>query len=113
MALSKAPFNLPLNSDGFIDHKSIYKIIHGELRQPFGVLDEMTVRDVAWMLEGSIDNKKDYFEMVSYSVKVAMASIYQGRDIRLFDEDNQENIEVTEESRAEDLSYLEDKFGSL
>lgn len=85
------------------------------MKQPYGVLDDMTALDVAWMLEGNLENKKDFFEMVSYSVKNAMASIYQGKDYKLFGENDTDEVDTapTVEQRQEDLAYLQQKFGEL
>lgn len=66
------------------------------------------------MLEGNLESKKDYYEMVSYAVKTAMASIYQGKDLKMFGSDEvAQDDKLTEEKRTEDIAYLEERFGEL
>lgn len=116
----KTPFLLPRTEDGFIDYKSIFQTIYTDLKQPYGTLDDLTVQEVSWLLQGNLENKKDHYEMISYAMKVAGASIMSGKDIRLFEEESQEESiekddeELTQrEKREQDLVYLEDTFGEL
>lgn len=88
--------------------------MYSDLKQPYGVLDDMSVVEVVWMLEGNLENKKDYYEMVSYAVKNAMVSVHQGKDMKLFGgSEEADSQRITEEQRNEDLNHLENTFGGL
>ena len=120
MEVSQTPFLLPRNEDGFIDYKGIFKIIYTDLKQPYGTLDDLTVQEVSWLIEGHLEYKKDNYEMVSYAMKTAMASVMSGKDIRLFENEIEvENKDTVgeqispREKREKDLAYLKETFGEL
>src|SRR5699024_3976002 len=103
------PFLLPRNKKGFIDYQGVFKVIYGTLKQPIGTLDVLTVQEVSWLIEQSEVEKKDYYEMVSYSVKNAMVSVMSGKDQRMFkDESEREKEEesFTKEDRVKELNEL-------
>lgn len=82
-------------------------MIYGTLKQPIGTLDVLTVQEVSWLIEQSEVEKKDYYEMVSYSVKNAMISVMSGKDQRMFKEESEEENEVfTKEDRVKELNEL-------
>lgn len=101
------PFLIPINNQGFIDYQGVFKAIHGTLNKPIGTLDVLTVQEVSWLIEQSESEKKDYYEMVSYSVKNAIASVLSGKDMKMF-EDNVEKEEklFTKEDRVKELNEL-------
>lgn len=104
---NQAPFLIPINNQGFIDYQGVFKVIHGTLNQPIGTLDVLTVQEVSWLIEQSETEKKDYYEMVSYSVKNAMVSVLSGKDQRMFEEESEEENEVfTKEDRVRELNEL-------
>lgn len=117
--VSKTPFLLPKKKDGYIDYKAVFSIIYTDLKQPYGTLDNLSVEEVSWMIQGNIDNKKDFYEMISYAVKNAGVSVLSGKDTRLFEEEKTEVKEDKKESlsprekRNKDLAYLENTFGEI
>lgn len=112
--VAETPFRIPRNKSGFIDYEGIFKIIYTELRQPYGVLDKLSVREIVWLVEGHLEYQKNYFEILTSSTKIAGASILSGKDLKLFDdvEEKEESI-ITKESREEDLDYISKQFGEI
>ena len=103
------PFLLPRNKKGFIDYQGVFKVIYGTLKQPIGTLDVLTVQEVSWLIEQNQVDQKDYYEMVSYSVKNAMISVMGGKDVKMFeDESEREKAEegFTKEDRVKELNEL-------
>lgn len=75
-----------------------------------GILDDLTVQEVSWFIEQSEENQKDYYEMVSYSVKTAIISVMNGKDVKMFEEDKTETQKMTETEREQELDVLRNKF---
>lgn len=101
------PFLLPRNKKGFIDYQGVFKVIYGTLKQPIGTLDVLTVQEVSWLIEQNQVDQKDYYEMVSYSVKNAMVSVMSGKDQKMFGEESEEeNESFTKEDRVKELNEL-------
>lgn len=104
---NQTPFLIPTNNQGLIDYQGVFKVIHGTLNQPIGSLDVLTVQEVSWLIEQSEMEKKDYYEMVSYSIKNAMVSVMSGKDMKLFEEESKEETEsFTEEDRENELNEI-------
>lgn len=118
--VKETPFLLPRRKDGFIDYKSIFQIVYTDLKQPYGTLDQLSIEEVSWMIQGNMENKKDHYEMISYAMKTAGVSIMSGKDVRLFDEEVEaEKKEIKSDrlsprdKRERDLAYLEETFGEI
>lgn len=107
------PFWLPLDKRGFINHKAVFQVVYVELKQPYGVLDDMGLKEVSWLIQGNEESKKDYYEMVSYAVKNAMVSVNKGKDYKLFEDNNSEESKLTKEERETELAYLKNTFNGL
>lgn len=84
-----------------------------ELKQPYGVLDDLSVPEVSWLIQGNEENKKDFYEMVSYSVKNAMISVKSGKDRKMFDDLNNEDKKLSKEDREKEMAYLKNTFKEL
>lgn len=97
-----------------IDQKAVYKVIYIDLQQPYGVLEDMEAYEVSWLIEGNLEAKEDYYEMISYAVKNAMVSVNKGKDYRLFeDKRNKNNSKLTQQKREEEIAQLVNTFGKL
>ena len=83
-------------------------MIYGTLKQPIGTLDVLTVQEVSWLIEQNQVDQKDYYEMVSYSVKNAMISVMNGKDIKMFEDESEKEKEesFTKEDRVKELNEL-------
>lgn len=111
MAKITAPFLIPINEHGLLDYKSVFSFIHGTLKQPIGVLDDLTVQEVSWLMDINESNQKDYYEMVSYSVKIAMISVMNGKDMKMFeDASDKEEKKITPEERQQELEEIKNIF---
>lgn len=105
------PFLIPINEQGLLDYKSVFSFIHGTLKQPIGVLDDLTVQEVSWLLDTEETNQKDFYEMVSYSVKIAMVSVMNGKDMKMFeDATDKEEKKITPEERQQELEEIKNIF---
>lgn len=117
----KNPFLLPRNKEGFIDQEGIFKIVYTQLRQPIGVLNDLTVEEIYWLIEGHLEGQREHYEMIANAMKVAGASIMSGKDLKLFESPKEiidkTNTVVSEdelrEQRQQEIDYLEDKFRDL
>lgn len=108
---NQVPFLIPTNKQGLIDYQGVFKLVHGTLKQPIGTLDVLTVQEVSWLIEQNEVEKKDYYEMVSYSVKNAMISIMSGKDTKMFEDKKEKEVEsFTEEDRVKELNELSKIF---
>lgn len=106
------PFRIPVNKQGLIDYQGVFKLVHGTLRYPIGTLDSLTVQEVSWLIEQSEVEKMDYYEMVGYSVKTAMISVMNGKDIKMFgdNEEEEDKKKITKEQREIELELINKKF---
>ncbi len=114
----KNPFLLPRNKEGFIDQEGIFKIVYTQLRQPYGILDDLTVQEIHWLIEGYLESQREHYEMIANAMKIAGASIMSGKDLKLFDSPEKVgNVELSEEElrsrREADLELLASKFGDF
>lgn len=112
------PFVLPRNKEGFIDQEGIFKIIYTQLRQPYGILDDLTIQEIYWLIEGYLESQREYYEMIANAMKIAGVSVMTGKDLKLFESPEKINdVEVSEEElrlrRERDLELLESKFGDF
>ena len=111
MVKTAAPFLIPINEHGLLDYKSVFSFIHGTLKQPIGVLDDLTVQEVSWLLDTEETNQKDFYEMVSYSVKIAIISVMNGKDMKMFeDASDKEEKKITPEERQQELEEIKNIF---
>ena len=110
----KNPFWLPKQSKtGLIDYKSIFQLVYCELKQPYGILDEMTVSEVSWLIEGHSNSQKDYYEMISYAVKNAMVSVNKGKDMKMFEEEKKQEQKLTTTEKETEMEALKSIFSEL
>lgn len=101
----------PVDKQGFINEKEIYQLAYVTLKLPLNSLDDITPLELFWLIEGDNNEKRQYYEMISHSMKIAYASVQSGKNIPLFEKEVKKVKSITREEKKKGLSYLQEKFG--
>lgn len=67
-------------------------------------MDELEPGEVFFIIEDNIKHEQELIEANRYAIMAAIASIFDGRDMKLFDNNNADGYEVVDEN-----DYQEEK----
>lgn len=111
--------NYPVNKDGFIDEAEVFKLAYSTLKLPLGTLDDLAPYELLWLLESHFAIEREWFEILSHTIKTSIYSANTGKQVKLFSDPNEMKSEnksgkpkgrTTKEQKEADLSALKEKF---
>lgn len=109
----------PLNEQGYIDIKELYKVAYGRLGLPYNSLYEVSPLELAYILEGYDETKIELFEMFTMSTYSAINGAFgKGKFVNPFSRDQIEKKKknkhvarvATKEQREKELMVLDEIF---
>ncbi|MGB3160393.1 MAG: hypothetical protein WBA84_04005 [Carnobacterium sp.] len=102
----------PVNKQGFIDEKMLYKIVYVTLKLPLGSLDDLIAEEIEWLLQGYQEEQKQFYEMLAYSFRAGYISANNGKPIQLFEDGSKKNEskKITKSQKENELEALKNLF---
>ena len=76
-------------------------------------MDELTPRELGWLIENHYEQKKEHYELVAYAFQVGYVKAKTGKQIDMFGKNNKPRVgKVSPEKKKSELTELDNIFGN-
>ena len=88
-------------------------MVVGTLKCPLSYLDELTPKEIGWLIESHNEDNMDHYEMIASAVTFGYISAKKGKKQKMFKKRDDDKVrKITQEKKDEDMKYIENLFAN-